>query len=183
MDRQLQTTRTNENTWLWLGAGLLGLGVVGAVVVTRSRSKSKSSTDSGTSGSKAPVKSLGELAAELRVQLLTVNGCAVSWRLGEASRTALRSHVDDFFKPAIADASSRSLSSIDEVTAHVAGLLVPGCPWPPTLIDDFDIEAAVAGKLPLIQSQMWTIAQSTGSVQLYLEIRQVVAALRANRRG
>ena len=140
---------------------------------------SGSSSKSGSkSGSTSPAKSLFEVAAALRSELLTVTGCSVAWRLGEASRTALLTHQNDFFLPAIADARAKGLSTTDEITSHLASVLVPGCQWPPKTIADIDIQAAINGELGMVQTQVWTIAQALGSVQLYLAIRQAVVSLR-----
>lgn len=170
----------NDNTMLALVLAALGLGGVGLAVWARSRSSeagsssSSSSSSSGANGAKAPT--LAEVASTLRTELLTLDGCSVAWKLGEASRSALLVHQADFFTPAIADARAKGLTTVDEITSHVAGLLVPGCPWPPPIIEDFDIQAAVSGQLSALKQQMWNIAQTAGSVQLYLTIRSAVAS-------
>ena len=164
---------------------VLGLGGT-VVVVAWARSRSDDSTSSSsTSSTKGAIgKSLLEVAAAIREETLILNGCTVSWRVGEASRTALLGHRDDFFVPAIADARAKGASTVDEITSHLAALLVPGCAWPPAVLHDFDLDDAVAGNLTFVQKQAWTIAQSMGSVRLYLTIRQVVAVLATqNRRG
>lgn len=170
------------------GAGLkilLGVGALGALAGLVSWASSRSKDEGGTKGSaEAAPKSLGELAAKLRVETLVVEGCNISWKLGEPSRTALLSHHSDFFVPAVEDARAKGFSTVDEITAHVAGLLVPGCPWPPPALQHFDIEAALAGELGFVQRQAWNISQALGSVKLYLTIRQVVATLaNQGRRG
>jgi hypothetical protein len=175
----------NDNTLLIIVLGVLGLGgTIGGIAWARSRSTdAKSSSSSGSNG-KYIGTTLQEVAKAIREETLIVDGCVVSWKLGEASRTALLSHRDDFFVPAIADARTKRATTVDEITSHLAGLLVPGCPWPPTILQNFNLEDAVAGKLTLFQKQAWTIAQSLGSVRLYLTIRQVVAVLATqNRRG
>jgi hypothetical protein len=173
--------KSSNGTWL---AIVLGIGgTVGLVAVARSRSSDDAKTKAKGKSGETKSPSLVEVAATLRRELLTLEGCAVTWKLGEASRTALIAHQADFFVPAIADARAKGMGTVDEITAHVAGLLVPGCPWPPPIIQNFDLEAAVAGELPMIQEQMWTIAQAMGAVQLYLTIRSVVASAMANRRG
>lgn len=179
--------RKQRKTNPWLIGGLAALGVgTGVAVVSKSKSKPKSSSSSASGSSGSPANSTpspAEIGAKLRAELLTVTDCSVAWKLGEASRTGLLAHYTDFFVPAIAEARSKGLLTTDEITGYVASLLVPGCPWPPQTIQDFDIDAAVAGQLGMIQTQMWTIAQALGSVQLYLAVRQVVAGLRVNRRG
>ncbi|HLT38267.1 MAG TPA: hypothetical protein VK034_18405 [Enhygromyxa sp.] len=177
----------DDNTLLVIVLSLLGLGgTIGAVAWARSRSDGgKSSSSSGSSKGAISGKSLPEVALAIREETLIVNGCTVSWRVGEASRTELLAHRDDFFVPAIADARAKGSTTVDEITAHLAALLVPGCAWPPTVLNDFqNLDDAVAGKLTFVEKQAWTIAQSMGSVRLYLTIRQVVAVLATqDRRG
>lgn len=178
-----KNNKKGDNTLLVALLGLLGIGgSIGLVAWARARTSDPSSPSNGNKEPKS--LTLSEVAAKLRAELVTLDGCSVAWKVGEASRTVLLAHQSDFFIPAIADARSKGLTSTDEITSHVAGLLVPGCPWPPTIIQDLDIEAAVAGQLPFVQNQMWTIAQALGSVQLYLTIRSSVAtSLTTNRRG
>lgn len=173
-------SKKGNNTWLAVVLGVLGVGgVVGGIAWARSRADGKSSSNAGVIGA-----TLHQVATAIREETLIVDGCVVSWKLGEASRTALLAHRDDFFVPAIADARAKGSTTVDEITAHLAALLVPGCAWPPTVLENFNLDDAVAGKLTFIQKQAWTIAQSAGSVRLYLTIRQVVAALATqNRRG
>ena len=177
-----------DNTGLLILLGVLGIGgTMGAVAWARSRSDSggASSSGSGSSSSSAAIgKTLPEVATAIRQETLTVNGCTVSWRVGEASRTELLRHRDDFFVPAVADARAKGAVSVDEITAHVTALLVPGCAWPPTVLQDFNLDDAINGRLNAFQNQAWTIAQSSGAVRLYLTVRQVVAVLAThNRRG
>lgn len=177
-------SKKGDNAGLIIVLGVLGLGgAIGGIAWARSRATdSKASSSSSNTG--AIGTTLHQVATAIRAETLIVDGCVVSWKLGEASRTALLGHRDDFFLPAIADARAKGAATVDEITSHLAALLVPGCAWPPTVLASFNLDEAVAGQLTFVQKQAWTIAQTVGSVRLYLTIRQVVAVLATqNRRG
>lgn len=183
MKNEKKDAKKGDNTWLIVMLSVLGLGgAIGGIAWARSRSAD--SKASSSSSNAAIGTTLHQVATAIREETLIVDGCVVSWKLGEASRTALLAHRDDFFVPAIADARAKGATTVDEITSHLAALLVPGCAWPPTVLENFNLDEAIAGKLTFVQKQAWTIAQSVGSVRLYLTIRQVVAVLATqNRRG
>jgi len=172
-------------SWLWLllTAGVAG-GIVGGVAWVRARNKPGEKT---TEPSAVPVqgpKSLADLAASLRSEYLKIDGCTVGWKLGDASRTGLVSHYVDFLAPAISDAQVKGAASIDEITTHVASILVPGCPWPPPSLQLIDLDAALAGNLGFVDRQKWAMILAVGGVQVYLALRQVVSTVIAQgRRG
>lgn len=187
MNNGKKKNKGGDNTWLLVLLGVLGVGgTVGAIAWARSKSDNAGTNSNSNSGSSAGAigTTLPEVAGAIRQETLIVDGCTVSWRVGEASRTELLRHRDDFFVPAIADARAKGAVTVDEITAHLAGLLVPGCAWPPTVLQEFNLDDAVNGRLNVFQKQAWTIAQSSGAVRLYLTLRQVVAVLATqNRRG
>jgi hypothetical protein len=180
-----KNTKKSDNTWLLVLLGALGVGgTVGLVAWARSRSEGVENTIRIPEGSEGESATLAETAASIREEVLTVKGCAVSWKSGEASRTTLLSHINDFFVPALADARDKGATTVDEITAHIASLLVAGCPWPPTVLESFNIDDALAGKLSGLAQQAWTVAESQKVVQFYLTIRQVVTGLaNEHRRG
>ncbi len=185
MNKGKKKKKGGDNTGLLVLLGVLGVGgTVGAIAWARSKSDNAGSSSGSNSSAGAIGMTLPEVAGAIRQETLIVDGCTVSWRVGEASRTELLRHRDDFFVPAIADARAKGAVTVDEITAHLAGLLVPGCAWPPTILQEFNLDDAVNGRLSLFQKQAWTVAQSSGTVRLYLTIRQVVAVLATqNRRG
>jgi hypothetical protein len=168
-----------SNAGLLVALGVVGIGTVGAVAWSRGRSSEAAAKPSAgvVPGSHALTGTLAENATTLRHEVLIVDGCTVSWRVGEASRTTLLGHRDDFLVPAIADAQSRGATTVDEITARVAALLVPSCAWPPPILENFDLDAAIGDEMTFLQKQAWTIAQTSGAVQLYLTLRMVVATL------
>lgn len=180
MSNDKRNSKDNDNTGLLIVLGVISLGgVIGAATWAASRSKSKTESSAGVGSLPKTAPSLTELAVALRNEVLIVDGCTVSWRVGEASRTTLLGHRDDFLVPAIADARTRGANTVDEITAHVCALLVPGCAWPPPVLANFDLDKALADELTFVQKQAWTLAQTAGAVKLYLTVRQAVGTLAA----
>ena len=177
-------SKSNDNTWMWVLLGLLGVGgTVGVVSVVRSRRGENQALPAGGSDTPRP-ESLAELAAQLRVAHLKIEGCSVSWKSGDTSRMAVLSQREELFVSGILDGRAKGLLSLDELTSHVAGLLVPGCPWPPQVLEPFDLDAALAGELNALETQAWSVVQAFGVVRVYLDLRQVVGdLLTQTRRG
>lgn len=164
-----------------VGLGLLGLAwLANDAEGSGSGSGGGSGSGSGSGGGSGPggTLTLEETAAQLREQYLTVSACDVQWS-GPSAQQGLTSHVSDFFVPAVARARTGGAGTTDEASAFVAQLLVPGCPQPPAAIKLIPLDAALAGSLPVAQQTAFNLASSTGSVQLYLAVRSVVAAIMA----
>lgn len=180
-----------NNNAMWWGLGTLAVVVGGlAFVLSDDDDKSSDSTSGGSSGGAsgdstgdgAP-PSLEQVASQLRAQYLSISGCAVSWKSGDASRSGLQSHVQDFFAPALARARESGATSLDGATAWVAQFLVPGCDQPPGPLKGIAIDAALAGHLPMGVQQVFDAAQVQPSVQFFLAIRAVLSALMTARGG
>ena len=174
--------QSNDNTWMWILLGVAGIGgTLGVVSVVRSRRADAQALPAGESEPKT--KSPAQVAAELRVEHLKIEGCAISW-VSDAGRQIVLSKRDELFVPAIIDGRSKGLLSLDELTSHVASMLVPGCEWPPPVLAPFHLDDALAGKLTPLLEAAWGVTQAMGVVRVYLDLRQVVADLTTQtRRG
>jgi hypothetical protein len=160
--------------WAWVGIGLAALVILVAVRRWRKTPPPGEPRAEGVDEYGEPL-TLEQYAAEISAKYFTQHAsCSIAW-VSTGSSTALSGHVEFFRRAVLASGAT----NLEAQTNYVYGLLNRGC-TKPHLLAGYDIDRALAGTLDVAQSAGWIFVRGDSTVQLYLAVRAMVAAVQAS---